>query len=184
MSEFREHVTIDRVLYSVPWEHIGKRVDARVTESLVEIFADGQLIKSWPRVGRGRCTDEADYPPEKVAFFMRTPVWCRSRAEELGEHVAEVIADLLTDGALHHLRAAQGILALAERHGADRLDAACARALAAGDPSYRTVKGILAVGAETDPDEPASTAAASTPAHLHGPGGLFAPGDDARGVGA
>lgn len=179
------HVTIDRVLYSVPWQHIGKRVDARVTETLVEIFADGALVKSWPKTGRGRCTDERDYPPEKIAFFMRTPVWCRSQAGELGEHVAEVIAELLTDGALHHLRAAQGIIALADRHGADRLDAACARALAAGDPSYRTIKGILNVGAETDPDRPPSTAAASTPAHLHGPDGLFAdPGDAQRQVGA
>jgi Integrase core domain len=38
----------DKVLYSVPWRHIGKRVDARTTETVVEIFADGQLIKTWP----------------------------------------------------------------------------------------------------------------------------------------
>ena len=31
-----------------------------------------------------------------------------------------------------------------------RLEAACARALEAGDPSYRTVKGILAAGTEHD----------------------------------
>jgi hypothetical protein len=30
------------------------------------------------------------------------------------------------------------------------LEAACARALEAGDPSYRTVKGILAAGTERD----------------------------------
>ena len=32
-----------------------------------------------------------------------------------------------------------------------RLEAACAKAIAAGDPSYRTIKGILAAGTETDP---------------------------------
>jgi hypothetical protein len=67
------HVHLDKVLYSVPWVHIGKRVDARVTDLLVEIFCDGQLIKTWPRAERGRHTDPADYPPEKIAFFMAHP---------------------------------------------------------------------------------------------------------------
>jgi hypothetical protein len=67
----------------------------------VEIFCDGQLIKTWPRAGRGRHTDPADYPPEKIAFFLRTPVWCRSRAEALGEHVTELVVGLLADHALH-----------------------------------------------------------------------------------
>jgi hypothetical protein len=111
----------------------------------VEIFAAGELIKTWPRADRGRCTDDADYPPQKIAFFMRTPVWCRTRAEAIGEHVSELVTGLLASGALHHLRAAQGILGLVDRYGADRLDAACARALEVGDPTYRTVKGILAV---------------------------------------
>jgi hypothetical protein len=139
LIKFREHVNIDKVLYSVPWAHIGTQVDARVTETLVEIYHAGQLIKTWPRAERGRRTDPADYPPEKIAFFMRTPTWCRSRADGLGEHVAELIAGLLADTALHHLRAAQGILGLADKYGPDRLDAACARSLAVGDPSYRTV---------------------------------------------
>lgn len=60
--------------------------------------------------------DTNDYPPEKIAFFMRTPVWCRSRAEGLGEHVTELVVGLLADKALHHLRAAQGIVALADKY--------------------------------------------------------------------
>ena len=173
------HVNVGRVLYSVPWAHIGKRVDARVTDTLVEVFADGQLIKTWPRAARGRRTDNNDYPPEKIAFFMRTPVWCRSRAEGLGEHVTELVVGLLADQALHHLRAAQGILALTDKYGPERLDAACRRALEVGDPSYRTVKGILAVGADKQPAiRSADTASAATPAHLHGPQELFGHLDD------
>jgi transposase len=169
------HVNVDKVLYSVPWRHIGKRVDVRATETMVEIFADGQLIKTWPRAARGRHTDNNDYPPEKIAFFMRTPVWCRSRAESLGEFVSELVSCLLADHALHHLRSAQGIIGLADRYGADRLDAACQRALQVGDPSYRTVKGILAVGADKQVTMAQdSDAAAVTPAHLHGPDTLFA----------
>lgn len=102
---------------------------------------------------------------------MRNPVWCRKRAGELGTSVAEVVGGLLEGGALHHLRAAQGVVGLADKHGDERLQAACARALAVGDPSYRTVKGILVAGTEHDGDK--EPAAPSAPAHLHGPEGLF-----------
>jgi hypothetical protein len=57
-------------------------------------------------VATGRQTDWNDYPPEKVAFFMRTPSWCRHRATELGPSVTKVIAGLLEINALHRLRSA------------------------------------------------------------------------------
>ena len=62
-----------------------------------------------------------------------------------------MIDELLADNALFRLRAAQGVLGLADKHDPARLEAACAKATAAGDPSYRTIKGILAAGTETDP---------------------------------
>ena len=81
---------------------------------------------------------------------MRTPTWCRRRAAELGPSVLEVVLGLLEDGALHHLRAAQGVLGLAERHGDVRLNLACRRAIDVGDPGYRTVKGILTAHTEAE----------------------------------
>jgi hypothetical protein len=165
------HVKVGAALYSVPWRHIGVRVDARLTDRTVEIYVDGRLIKTHPRAARGRRTDYDDYPPEKVAFFMRTPTWCRRRAVEVGHAVAAVVDDLLAGGALHHLCAAQGVLGLAERHDPARVDAACRRALEAGDPSYRTIKGILALNDAADDDTP--DAGVTAPAHLHGPATLF-----------
>jgi transposase len=167
------HVSVGGVLYSVPWRLIGQRVDARATSRRMEIFSDGTLVKTHTRVSGGRQTDFADYPPQKVAFFMRTPLWCRKRAGELGEHVAALIDDLLEMNALHRLRAAQGVIGLAERFDPERVNAACRRAIEVGDPSYRTVKGILAAGTETDES---AGAAAAVPAHLHGQAGLFGEG--------
>ena len=166
------HVKVGRALYSAPWRLIGHHVDARETERRVELFSDGQLVKSWSRAGRGRMTDWNDYPPEKVAFFMKTPAWCRKRATELGPSVTLVVEALLEVNALHRLRSAQGVLGLAERHGGGRLDRACARALAAGDPSYKTVKGVLVARTEDETD--ADTPVGDVPAHLHGPPQLFA----------
>ncbi|HXA31637.1 MAG TPA: hypothetical protein VNV87_05225 [Acidimicrobiales bacterium] len=103
---------------------------------------------------------------------MRTPTWCRRRAAELGPSVSEVVLGLLNGGALHHLRAAQGVIGLAERHGDVRLDVACRRAIDVGDPGYRTVKGILVAGTEAEGTE--VPRAPLAPAHLHGADTLFA----------
>ena len=165
------HIRVGKALYSVPWRFIGVNVDARESARTVEVFVDGIVIKTWARVERGRQTDYSDYPPEKVAFFMKTPVWCRRKAGELGANVAAVIADMTAVHVLHQLRSAQGVVGLAERYSPERLDAACARAIAVGDVSYRTIKGILAAGTEHDGTPAPSVPVA--PAHLHGPIGLF-----------
>jgi transposase len=165
------HIKVSKALYSVPWRLIGRHVDAREAERSVEVFVDGQVVKTWGRVARGRMTDYADYPPEKVAFFMRTPTWCRKRAAELGPSVVGVVEALLATPVLHRLRSAQGVLRLAERHDPARLEAACARALAVDDPAYRTVKGILAAG--TEQEGTVSATMRTAPAHLRGWQGLF-----------
>ena len=169
-------LAVGKALYSVPWAHIGARVDARAGVRVVEVFLDSKLIKTHARIERGRQTDPADYPPEKIAFFMHTPAWCRHRAHELGANVAELVGILMEVNALYRLRQAQGVVGLADKHGPQRLDAACARAIRVGDPTYKTVKGILVAGTETDGDDDDGSvgAAASAPAHLHGPQRLFA----------
>ena len=154
----------------MPWRHIGQSADVRVTDAMVQFFIGGQLVKTHPRKAWGKQTDFSDYPPEKIAFHMRTPAWCRRQAAGIGPACEQVIGELLADNALYRLRAAQGVVGLADRCDPSRLEAACARALAAGDPSYRTVKGILAAG--TDRDQlPAAAAAGDggAGAFLHGP---------------
>jgi len=107
---------------------------------------------------------------------MSTPQWCLRQAGELGESVKALVEGLLEVNALFRLRQAQGAIRLAERHGAERLELACRRAIAVGDPSYKTVKGILAAGTEHEGEEaPPETHA---PAHLHGQGGLFGVAED------
>ncbi len=166
------HVKVGRCLYSVPWRFIGQKIDARSTLTMVQIFTAGQLIATHAVKSVGKQTDMSHYPPEKIAFAMRTPTWCRIQAEQTGPHTVMVIADLLAVNALFRLRAAQGVLRLADKYGRGRLEAACGKAISVGDPSYRTVKGILVAGAETDPLPP-STGDGGAAAFLHGPERLF-----------
>ena len=172
------HLKVGKALYSVPWRLIGQRLHARTAGDIVQIFANNEAVATHVRRLSGRSTDYAHYPPEKVAFAMKTPTWCRHTAAEVGPHCEAVIAEFMRDNAIHHLRAAQGVLGLRDKHGCDRLDAACARALAVGDPAYRTIKGILAAGTERDGIAEPATGAATAGGFLRGPGqfGLYGPG--------
>jgi hypothetical protein len=75
-----------------------------------------------------------------AAFFRRTPDWCRHQAETIGEEVKKTVAILIDGHALYHLRQVHGIIRLKDKYGKERLNAACTRANAFGDPAYRTVK--------------------------------------------
>ncbi len=138
------HIQVSHTLYSVPYQNVGKRVDVKLGSKVVEIYLDSNLIKTHPRGNWGqRVTDWNDYPPEKAAFFQRTPAWCRQQASLVGPSTRETVETLLGEHALHYLRQCQGILRMKEKYSQERLERACARANIFGDPSYRTVRTIL-----------------------------------------
>ena len=141
------HVQVEGVLYSVPYRHIGATLAVRLSPRTVEFYRDQELVKTHLRLREGRRqTDWNDYPAEKARFFQRTPDWCRAQARALGPAVTEIVDELLSRHALHYLRQCQGIIGLADKYGAERLDAACQLALAFGDPAYRTVRNLLEKG--------------------------------------
>ncbi len=176
------HVRVAKTLYSVPWRLIGQQVQARSTATMVQILHDGDVVATHVRKHGGKVTNFDHYPPEKIAFHMRTPTWCRRTAEAVGPACVQLVGDLLALNALYRLRSAQGVLGLADKHTPQRLEAACAKAIAVGDPSYRTVKGILVAGTETETlpgaDHEAGggaggSIAAQAGAFLRGPDQLF-----------
>jgi hypothetical protein len=69
----------------------------------------------------------------------------------VGPACLAVIESMFGKGVLDYLRAAQGLLGLRMRFTATRLEAACARALNFGVPTYRTVKQILKAGLDQQP---------------------------------
>jgi hypothetical protein len=162
------HAKVGRTLYSLPYRLIGTKIDARASAAAVKFFVDGELVKTHPFQAKGRRTDWADLPEQKIGFFMRTPVWCRTQATLVGPACEALIGELLAVNVLFRLRQAQGVLRLGQRLGDARLEAACRRALTAGDGSYMTVKGILAAGVEHEPVQPALPGL-DAPAWLRGP---------------
>lgn len=167
------HVRVGRCLYSVPWRLIGQRLEARATSQSVQLYRTGELVKTHAFQARGRKTDFADLPEERIGFYLRTPVWCRAQAAIIGPATDALVGELLSVNVLYRLRQAQRVLRLAERHGEARLEAACRKALGVGDPSYRTVKGILKAGTEHE-DVQDQLLGVDVPAYLRGPGAFGA----------
>ena len=44
--QFNYHISVDGMLYSVPYEYIKKKVDVRVTDTTIEIFYNGSVVKT------------------------------------------------------------------------------------------------------------------------------------------
>ncbi len=156
------HIQCQQALYSVP-SHLcrpGQKVEVRVDSKLVRIYHRGQLIKTHPRqpVG-GRSTDVDDYPPRVAPYTTRVPDHIKQEAAKLGPAVSE-FAQRLFEGDHPWSRIRQGhkLLRLGERYTAQRLDAACQRALAVDLIDVRRLERILvqALEEETMPTLPLS----------------------------
>jgi transposase len=161
------HVKSGKALYSVPWRLIGQQVTVRTVGDVVQIFHHDVVVATHVLHLSGRSTNFEHYPPHKIAHTLRSVSWCRTQAEQIGPGAVAIVAELSAVNAIHRLRAIQGIIRLREKYGDARVDAACARALAVGDPNYRTVKGILVAGTEHGDDPPEHVPA--PPAMLRGP---------------
>ena len=144
------HVQFERILYSAPFQLAGKLLWLRATDAAVALFDEFHHVATHPRGQRPgqRITVQAHLPPQAQAFFAHDRAWCGIQAERVGPACTRLVEHLLSDRIVERLRAAQGVIHLGKQHGAPRLEAACARALAHDSPYYRTVKTILATGAD------------------------------------
>ena len=156
------HVVHDRALYSAPFTLVRKTLWLRATDSVVALYEDYRHLYTHARAQRPgeRKTLPDHLPPHARAYFERDRNWCAVQAQAVGPHCADLVSRLLGDRVAERLRAAQGVLSFAKRYGNTRLEAACQRALAHGSAHYRTVKTILASGADQQILEQPQTPAA------------------------
>jgi len=156
------HIVFDKSYYSLPTRWIGKEVWSRGSRRLVQIFLDEQLIKTHLRAERPGTwvTDPSDYPPDKLAYLMPTPTYCRQKAFEIGPQTGALVEQILRDHAMKNLRKAQALLRLADKHGRCSMEAAAERALLFGNFRYQSIKTILEKGWFTLEQPP------SSPPHL------------------
>jgi hypothetical protein len=132
----------------------------------VALFDDFRHIVTHARAKKQgeRQTVRDHLPPDAQRFFAHDREWLTTQAKEVGVACAQLIDRLLSDKVVERMRAAQGVISLGKTYGHPRLEAACARALAHDSPLYRTVKSILATGADKTPAaEPVTPSAYANP---------------------
>jgi transposase len=152
------HVEIDKHYYSVPYNLVRQEVEARITQQTVEIFRRGKRVASHVRsLLPHRPTTVAEHMPSSHRRYRDwTHERIRSEAAKVGPD-ADTLIDVIMRSRPHPeqgFRSAIGILGLVKRYGAERVDAACARALLLGARSYKSVAAILKNG--TDKTAPAA----------------------------
>lgn len=162
------HLRAGGAWYSVPASYVRRQLDVRLGERLVEIYDGARLVSTHPRLERGRSTRQEHYPLAGRLFLSQNPAACLHRAQELGPATSAVVAALLTEPTLTRLREAQALLRLTDRYPAARVEQACARALAAEDGRFRTVRAILANDLDRTAAEEVA-APTATGAFLRGP---------------
>ncbi len=166
------HIEVAKHFYSVPFQLLRQEVDARITAKTVEIFHRGKLVATHLRSLRPyRPTTVADHMPSSHRRYRDwTHERLRREAAATGDDTAALIEVVLRSRPHPEqgFRSCIGILGLRKRYGAERVDAACARALALGTRSYGSVLAILKNARQ------AKTADAEQPSLFHenirGPG--------------
>jgi len=153
------HVSVEKMFYSVPYEYIKQKVDARLTRGTVEIFLDGNRIASHVRKSGhpGQYTTAVEHMPEDHRKYThwnaeRYLSWARS----IGENTVTVTKAILNSRKVEQqtYRACMALLKLSEKYTAPRLEAACKRALSyTPAPSFKSIQTILATGQDGIVDE-------------------------------
>lgn len=171
------HLSVAGAWYSVPYGYVGRTLDVRLGQRTVTIYDGAEAVTSHLRQVRGHATRLEHYPASAQAFVRATPAVCRARAEQVGPATLALVAPLLATRTLHQLREVQAVLRLLEHYLPARLEAACLRALEAGDGRLRTVRGLLERGWDrlAAAPEPSAPSAAAARAFLRGPAAFAGP---------
>lgn len=148
----------DRHYYSVP-HHLRRRdpptrVKLVYDDRVVAIYWDNVRVAQHrrDRTPNGYTT-LAEHMPSNHRWYAE---WSAERflgwAAAVGPETKEVINKVLCAAAYppQAFRSCLGILSLAKRHGSQRLNKACGKALRVGTQSYTRIKNILALGLEED----------------------------------
>jgi len=139
------HIVFDKNYYSVPTRYVGKKVWVRGGLQNVQIFHDGEMIKTHVRsYGEGAWrTDEMDYPPHKSRYLLKTTEYYQHEALKYGEYVCQVVTRIMTEHAYRNLRKVQAIFRLSEKYGIEAMNLTCKRCIFYEDYRISTMKRIL-----------------------------------------
>jgi transposase len=112
-----QFISVGKRYYGLPATLIGRKVAVRSTDTLVQIFFDHKLVRSFPITAKSRSYLPDDFPdfgqPFVPGAFASSLI---IKAGNLGPQAASYLRLMLEDGGNLAIRRAQGCLSLLERY--------------------------------------------------------------------
>jgi transposase len=159
------HVKVAECYYSVPYALVRKELDVRLTGRTVEVFHKGERVAAHRRgYNPGHYeTVKAHMPEGHQRHLEWTPQRLLRWAATTGPHTQQFIQAVLDSRAFPQqaFNACLGVMRLGKSFGAERLEAACRRALHFGTTRYKSLESILKNGLDRQalpqPEAPSET---------------------------
>ena len=149
------HVSYEDHYYSVPYALTGETLWCRASHRTVELLHKGKRVASHARsfVKYAYTTTPEHRPASHRAHLEWTPSRLIDWGRTIGPNTAALVEYVIRSKPHPEqgYRSALGILRLADKHGKERLERACDKALRIGSPSYRTAKTMLEQRMESVP---------------------------------
>jgi transposase len=149
------HIELEKHYYSVPFQLVGERVDARLSPTLVEVLYKNQRVASHARsyLPGGFTTNPEHMPSSHRRYAEWTPARVTAWAEQTGPATAELATGIMQrrPHPEQGFRSCMGLISLARRYGPARVEAACRRALDLNAFALSSVKSILSSGLDQAP---------------------------------
>ena len=144
------HVEVDAHRYSVSHSLVGVKLEARITDALVEVLHRGVRVACHARsaLRGGFTTLDEHMPASHRAHKEWTPERLIHWGADIGVNTGRVVTQVLQRfrHPEHGYRSCLGLLSLVRRYGPQRVEAACSLALELGAAQYRHVRDILSHG--------------------------------------
>lgn len=139
------HVSVERAYYSVPVEYLTRSVWVRWDARLVRIFNHRlEQIAIHAKQPPGKfSTHSSHIVTEKINGIERGATWLLQKAGNIGPHAEQWAAAMLQLRGVEGLRVLQGLSALATKHGALAIDAACEVAESYRAYRLRTIRELV-----------------------------------------
>ena len=153
------YVSLFKHHYSVPKEHVGKRVTILYDADTVEIYCGMNLVAAHDRsdVPYAYSWKKEHYLPGHYGPYDKDLEELFRRASEMDNTVLNYLREVerLMQYPPKAFRACRGILTLEKKYGRDRLVAACACANQKLQYGYQALREVLELGEDADflPDE-------------------------------
>lgn len=168
---FNYHIEVEKMYYSVPYTYIQKKVDVKISALTLEVYSNHVRVSSHPRL-HGKAGQYSTNPEHMPPNHKEYVQWDSNRflawACKIGDNTRELVQQVLASRKVEQqaYKSCFGLLKLADRYTAFRLENACQKALALRSPSYTTVNNILKNGMDKVDTMP-STKNNIIPIHSH-----------------